>query len=126
MKLSNKKMLEFAKIDFASKKLPVKLAYALSLNIEAVRTALKAYDTQRINLVNEYAKKDEEGKPIIADDNYVIEDVAKWVAAIDELLMAEADVVITTIDLNDLEKCDSPDFDSLSVEELSAIGFMIA
>ena len=77
-------------------------------------------------LANLMLEKDEEGKPIIADDNYVIEDAAKWVAAIDELLMAEADVVITTIDLNDLEKCDSPDFDSLSVEELSAIGFMIA
>ena len=126
MKLSNKKMIEFAKVDFASKKLPVKLAYALSLNIEAVRSALKVYDGQRMKLVEEYAKKDTDGKPVIEDNNYVVEDVAKWMAAIDELLATEAEVTITTITLADLEKCDSPDFDSLSVEELALMNFMIA
>lgn len=126
MKLANKKMIEFAKIDFASKKLPVKLAYALSLNIEAIRVALKAYDEQRMKLVEEYAKKDTDGKPVIEDNNYVVEDAAKWMAAIDELLAAEAEVTITTVSIDDLEKCDSPDFDSLSVEELALMNFMIA
>lgn len=126
MKLSNKKMIEFAKVDFASKKLPVKLAYALSLNIEAIRGALKAYDEQRMKLVEEHAKKDADGKPVIEDNNYVVEDIAKWMAAIDELLMSEAEVTITTITIDDLEKCDSPDFDGLSVEELALMNFMIA
>lgn len=126
MKLSNKKMIEFAKVDFASKKLPVKLAYALSLNIEAIRGALKVYDGQRMKLVEEYAKKDTDGKPVIEDNNFVVEDMAKWMAAIDELLATEAEVTITTITLDDLEKCDSPDFDSLSVEELALMNFMIA
>lgn len=126
MKLSNKKMIEFAKVDFASKKLPVKLAYALSLNIEAIRGALKVYDGQRMKLVEEYAKKDTDGKPVIEDNNFVVEDMAKWMAAIDELLATEAEVTITTINLDALEKCDSPDFDSLSVEELALMNFMIA
>lgn len=126
MKLQNKKILEFANVNFAGKKLPVKLAYALSVNVEAVKPALTAYNEQRQKIVEKYAKKDEEGKPLTDNGCYIFDDIAGWNDSISELLEAEAEVNVTTVSIDDLEKCDDPSFDKFSVIELAAINFMIA
>lgn len=126
MKLSNKTIIEFMKSDIVSKKLPVKFAFALSLNIAAIAPAFKAYDEQRVLLLKSFAKKDDDNKPIVHDSSYVIDDVEGWNKSITELLEAEADINITTVDICTLEKCDSSEFDSLSVQDLATIGFMIA
>ena len=126
MKLKNKDILNFINADVASKKLPVKLGYALSVNLAAVEPAFKAYNDQRTKLVEECAKKDENGKPLIEDNNYIFEDISKWNESILELLEAEADVNVSTVSLDILEKCDDPAFDKLSVIELASIKFMIA
>lgn len=125
MKLSNKTMIDFVRVGVAKKKLPVKLAYALAVNITVMDSALKAYDEERIKLVDKFAKKGDNGEPIIENNNYIIEKQDEWNKSITELLEAEADLSVTTISVDDLEKCDSPEFDSLSVEELAAIKFMI-
>lgn len=126
MKLQNKKILDFVNANLVGKKLPVKLAYALSVNMEAIKPALTAYNEQRLKIVEKYAKKDEEGKPLSDNGCYIFDDIAGWNDSISELLEAEAEVNITTVSIDDVEKCDDPSFDKLSVIELAAIGFMIA
>lgn len=125
MKLSNKTIVEFMKSDIVSKKLPVKFAFALSLNIAAISPAFKAYDEQRMLLLKSFAKKGDDNKPIVNDGSYVVDDVEGWNKSITELLEAEADINITTVDIGTLEKCDKDEFDTLSVQELVTISFMI-
>ena len=125
MKMSNHRILEFVNANLANKKFPIKLTYAISVNISAVENAVKAFNDQRMELVEKYAKKGEDGKPISDNGNYLIENTKEWNEAIKELLEAEADVNISTITIDLLEKCDGEGFDKLSVGELSAISFMI-
>lgn len=126
MKLSNRKILDFINSDLVSKKLPIKLAYAISVNVSAVEGAIKAFNNQRTNLIEKYAKKGEDGKPISDNGNYIIENTKEWNESINELLDAESDVNVTTITLDLLEKCDDEAFDKLSVGELAVISFMVA
>lgn len=125
MKITNRQILGFLNSNIASKNLPVKLAYAIAANIEAVKPALEAYNRQRTDLIEKYAKKDEEGKPIAENGNYVFDDPEGWSSGISELLEAEAEISATTVPVDLLEKCDTEDFDSLNVADLSAINFMI-
>lgn len=126
MKLSNRKILDFINSDLVSKKLPIKLAYAISVNVSAVEGAIKAFNNQRTNLIEKYAKKGEDGKPISDNGNYIIENTKEWNESINELLDAESDVNVTTITLDLLEKCDDEAFDKLSVGELAVISFMVS
>lgn len=125
MKLTNQQILNFINSGIASKKLPVKFAYAISVNISNVSSALTAYNKQREKLLEDYAKKGEDDKPVIENNCYVFEDEAGWSGAMAELLETEAEVSVTKVSEDVLEKCDNPEFDSLTVSELSAIGFMI-
>lgn len=125
MKLTNETILKFANTSFGEKHLPVKLAYAIGVNAEAIAGALKAYDGARYKLIEQFVKKDENGNLHIQDEQYVIEDTDSWNKAIKELFEAEAEVNITTVSIEELTRCDEPDFDSLTVAEMAILNFMI-
>lgn len=126
MKLKNEQIVNFANMRAKGRKFPVRLFYALTMNGNAIVPALKAYTESREELIKKYAKKDEEDKPIVNDSgNYEFEDVEAWNKDIKELLEAEAEVPVTTIPMSVVEKCDQPDFESLSFDDMDAIKFMI-
>lgn len=125
MKLTNQQILNFINSDISAKKLPVKLAYAISVNFSNVAPAIRAYNEQRNKLIDKYAKKDDDGKPLAENGLYLFEDRTGWDKSVTELLGIEAEVNITQVPEKVLEKCDSPEFDTLTVTELSAIQFMI-
>lgn len=125
MKLTNQQILNFVNSAITAKKLPVKLAYGISVNLKSIELALAAYNKQREELVEKYVKKDDDGNPLVKNNYYVFEDKTGWDESIAELLETEAEVSITQVPEKALEKCDNPEFDSLTVPELSAIQFMI-
>ena len=86
---------------------------------------IDVYNEHRTKLILEHCKKDENGNPLIEDDCYLFEDVAGWNKAIMELNLTEVEVDLTTVPVEVLEKCDEGSFDSLSVNEVNAMGFMI-
>lgn len=125
MKIKNREILNFANTHFGDKHLPVKISFAISKNAEAVAGALKAYEETRKSRLEKYAKKDEDGKPVVKDGNYVIEDLEKWSEEIRELLDTETEVMIQEVSIDEFAKCDDPCFDTLSVAEMSILKFMI-
>ena len=125
MKLTNQQILNFVNSAITAKKLPVKLAYGISVNLKSIESALVAYNKQREELIEKYVKKDDDGNPLVENNYYVFEDKTGWDESIAELLEAEAEVSITQVAEKALEKCDNPEFDTLTVTELSAIQFMI-
>ncbi len=125
MKMKNQEILNFANTSFGSKHLPIKIAYAISKNADAVTGALKAYEECRKKCLEQYAKKDEDGKAIIENGNYVIEDMKQFSKEISELLAMETEVVIQEVSIDEFAKCDETGFDKLTVEEMSILKFMV-
>ena len=125
MKITNHEILNFIQLKIGEKKLPVQLSYAISVNLTKLKPIIDVYNEHRMKLVMEHCKKDENGNPFIEDDCYLFEDVAGWNKAIMELNLTEVEVDLTTVPVQVLEKCDEGSFDSLSVNEVNAMGFMI-
>lgn len=126
MKIKNQDILNFASVKFAEKHLPVKLAFAIATNAEAMNGAVKAFESKRIELLKHYAEKDGTGNPVIEDDSYKLKDVVGFVKEFEELKETEAEIAVTTVSTEILEKCDEEGFDKLTVREMSILKFMIA
>ena len=126
MKLQNRTILNFLTADFRGKKLPLKLSFALKLNTDALKGSLNAYNEQRQELIDKHAEKDKDGQPVIKNNSYIMKDQAAWETDMNELLDMEVEANIKTVDLDTLEKCDLPEFDTLTVDEIEAIYFMIS
>lgn len=125
MKITNQEILNFIALPIGEKKLPVQLSYAISVNLAKFKPILDVFNEHRMKLVLEHCKKDSNGNPLVEDDCYLFEDVAGWNKAITELHQAEVEVDLTTVPIEVLAKCDDSSFDSLSVNEVNAMGFMI-
>lgn len=90
----------------ASKKLPIKLSYAINKNYRASVDALKIYEEERLKLIEEY-EGDELNEKII------------------ELLEVETETPIYKVSLEVIEKVDEANYDRLTLQELDLLEFMI-
>ena len=126
MKLSNETILKTVNAlgSLNEAQLPIKVAYAISKNINKIECELKAYNTEKTKLIDKYAEKDEEGK-LKADEygNVKIKEkeIEDWNRDITELLSIENEIDIHMIQLNDLLNSNY----NISPAELSVIDFMI-
>lgn len=103
--------------------LPIKVAYAVSKNIDKIERELKAYNTEKSKLLDKYAEKNENGEIIIENGHFKIKEecAENWNREIRELLDIENDVEIHMIQLDYLlnSNCD------IAPSEFSLIDFMI-
>lgn len=125
MKIKNRELINFVNSQLGNKHLPVRVMFAISANAEEADGKLKAYEESRKKLIDKHARKDENGEPVVEGTDYVFNDQDKWTEDIQELLNIEVDVNIITVKLEDIAKCDEAEFDSLTVNEISVIRFMI-
>ena len=126
MKLSNEKILNTINVlgNLNNTQLPIKLAYAISKNINKIDIELKTYNDEKAKLINKYAEKDKEGKVISNEHGHIIiEEKHKedWNNDISELLSIENEIDIHKIQLDDLLNANY----NISPAELSMIDFMI-
>ena len=104
--------------------LPLKVAYAISKNVNKIESELKVYNTEKAKLVNKYGEKDKEGKLKVGENGNVSlkeEHIEDYNRDIKELLSIENEMDIHMIKLDDLLNSDY----NISPSELSAIDFMI-
>lgn len=126
MKLSNEKILNTINVlgNLNNTQLNIKLAYAISKNINKIDIELKTYNDEKAKLINKYAEKDKEGN-VISDEHghIIIEEKHKedWNNYISELLSIENEIDIHKIQLDDLLNANY----NISPAELSMIDFMI-
>lgn len=121
-------ILELEKL--TTKMLPIKVAYALSKNHKALVEECKNLYEQRKKVLEQNCSKDEDGNPILNEETneYVYESdqiKADTLNTYRELLQTEVDVAIMNIDIEELGKCDTDKFDSLTVEDMMRIEKMI-
>ncbi|MEN8079095.1 hypothetical protein ABFP60_19220 [Clostridioides difficile] len=126
LNLSNERIVNTINVlgDLNNAKLPVKVAYAITKNINKINSELKAYNEEKAKLIDKYAEKDEEGK-LKADEfgNVTLKEEHRedWDKDIKELLSIENEVDIHMIQLDDLLNSNY----NISPAELAAIDFMI-
>lgn len=126
MKLSNEKILNTINVlgNLNNTQLNIKLAYAISKNINKIDIELKTYNDEKAKLINKYSEKDKEGN-VISDEHghIIIEEKHKedWNNDISELLSIENEIDIHKIQLDDLLNANY----NISPAELSMIDFMI-
>lgn len=126
LNLSNERIVNtinaLAKLNNAQ--LPIKVAYAISKNINKIESELKVYNAERAKLVNKYGEKDKEGKLKVGENGNVPlkeEYIEDYNRDIKELLSIENEIDIHMIQLDDLLNSDY----NVSPAELAAIDFMI-
>ena len=131
MKITNKQVRDFVlgvgNNGLAKKRLPVKIGYAISRNLNNMDGILNSYEDARQKLIDQYAEKNEDGTLKIKDNVAVIapENSKAFSEAIDELLAIENEINIHTINFDEVEKCDTDKYDSLTTADLLTLDIMI-
>lgn len=126
MRLTLKEILDKYQVisSITSKKLPIKLSYAISKNMVVLESEAKVIDDNRIKLAQTYAEKNEDGTPKIIDHSYVISDLESFNKELNEYYKSETDIEVCKIDSNELDKLDDPRYDTLTPSEIMALQFM--
>lgn len=118
---------ELSNID--SKRLPVRLSYAVAKNKAKLQAELKDILEQHTKIMVSHCMKDEQKNPVIKDNQYTFEtDDIKQEAIneYNELLDLDADVELIKIPFDIIERCDESDkYDALTAGELNTLDFMI-
>lgn len=125
MKLTNKQIADFVLANLGDTKLPIKLAYAISLNLKECQSAFEVFSEKQRELLNQYAERDENGEIIIDDIGVVLKDGENYGKQVEELAELEAELNISTVPFDVLDKLDEDKYDSLSAKQLNALDFMI-
>ena len=128
MKMKNKQILAIYNNirPIKQKQLPVKIGFAINKNLAAMDDAAKAYEEERMKILNRYGEKDENGLKKSEDGKeYLLKDKKAYKEAMDELWEIETDIQIHTVTMNEVKKCDSEKFDALTPFELEILDFMI-
>lgn len=97
-------------------------AYRIMKNAKVIDEEFKSYDEQRVKLCEEFATKDENGKPIIKDDsNYDIsnENMAKCLEELSKLREETVELPIKKVKLEDIDAA------GFSPAEIENIEFML-
>lgn len=126
LNLSNERIVNTINVlaELNNAKLPIKLAYAITKNINKINSELKAYNEEKAKLIDKYSEKDEEGKlksDEIGNVTLKEEHIEDWNRDIKELLSIENEIDIHMIQLDDLLNSNY----NISPAELAAIDFMI-
>lgn len=114
--------------ELKKKSLPVKVSFAITRNIKKLASEAEAFDEARMGIIRKYAKKKDNGEyDADAQGNVIIENPNACNAEIKELCEERIDVVdFAMISLEELERCDGDQFDSLTPADVETLDFMIS
>lgn len=91
--------------------------FVLNKNTSAINDIAKAYVTGRNKLLDKYVKKDEEGKMVIENDNYIFDDgnAEKCIDEMNKLNNIENDIKLQKLSIEDLKgaKVTGPEFEAI-------------
>ena len=108
------------------KRLPVNMSFVLNHNFKKLAPVVKDLEKSRQKILENYMVKDEDGKPIITNNQYDLTDRTAFEKEIDELFNTEISIDFDKISKMEILRCDEEQFDSLTLEETSLLqDFMI-
>ena len=114
--------------ELKKKSLPVKISFAITRNLKKLAGEAEAFDEARMGIIRKYAKKKDNGDfDADAQGNVIIENPSACNAEIKELCEERIEVIdFAMISLEELERCDGDQFDSLTPADVETLDFMIS
>lgn len=126
-----------------AKKLPIRVQYALAVNIKTLTEKYVAYNTQRTEILEKDCVKDTDGHPVLKDrvtknaagevvntqQEYTYnddDDREKALKEVAELNSIEEELEPHMITLEELERCDEEPYDGLTGTNVQDMLFMIS
>lgn len=127
MTISNIQAMVEGLTEVSKKRLPIKVSYVISSNLEKLKPHNEAAEQTRNDLLRQYGEKDEDGNLKFNEKNEIrIVDVTSYVKDVNELMNTDVDISFDKFSLEDLERCEKEDrFDVLTIEEISFLKPMI-
>lgn len=127
MKIRNSQIVNFINgvMNLKEKKLPIKLGYAITRNIKIMDPIATSYEEERQKILGKYAEKDDSGKFKVEDGSYIISDISGYEREMEELLEIENEMQLHTVTIDEIEKCDLEQFDSLSIQDITLLDMMM-
>ena len=127
MKIRNSQIVNFINgvMNLKEKKLPIKLGYAITRNIKIMDPIATSYEEERQKILGKYAEKDDSGKFKVEDGSYIISDISGYEREMEELLEIENEMQLHTVTIDEIEKCDLEQFDSLSIQYITLLDMMM-
>lgn len=126
IKLAEIKSRHQALCMIGNKKLPIKLSYAISKNILILQKEAETLEKERIKLLEQYAQKDEAGKPKITDGHYELGNNEEKVNEEFKAFMnSEEEFDVYTVPVEVVDLLEDPRYDILTPAELISIDFML-
>ena len=120
MKVTNKQLLESVEAlrVLNGQKLPVKISYKVAKNSRVINEGLKDYTETLKKLQEDHSEKDEDDKPKVEGNRFVMKDQEDFNKAYEELLELEAELSVKPIKLDDLGTIELPPSVLMSLEWL--------
>jgi len=114
--------------ELKKKSLPVKVSFAITRNIKKLAGEAEAFDESRMDIIRKHAKKKDNGDfEADAQGNVIIVDPQACNAEIKDLCEEQIDNIdFAMISLEELERCDGDQFDSLTPADVETLDFMIS
>jgi hypothetical protein len=82
--------------------LPIKVAYRLTKLIKMVEKEVKMIEEFRVQLLERYCIRNEDGSPVIEEGHYAVQDIGEFQAALNDLGESEAEIDFQPLKLEDL------------------------
>ena len=111
------------------KKLPISVSFILSRDMKKMEDIVDELEKSRIKILEKYGDRDDEGNLIINDKDQVKiqnDKIDNYTEEMDALMSYEPYIILDTIPMVDIEKCDTDKYDSLTFEEVCSIERIIA
>ena len=108
--------------------MPPKMALAVDANLRALSKEAESIDRQRVAIVERYARKDENGDPVVTSGQYVLTDEGKKAVPeeVEKLYDTDIEVSIRKITEADIEECGAMDrYSPLAPVDIALLRFMI-
>lgn len=116
--------------------LPARMSFAIAHNLEVLEKEAGKVEEERQRLCREYAKKDDDGNPVIVSSvidgketqEYSVTNENKklLMEELNEVMETEVDIDIRTVKTDVVEQCDASErYHILTAAQLMAVSFML-
>lgn len=109
-----------------NKKLPVKMSLILIRNSKKLEEVVTDIEDKRFEIISQYADKNQNGQILSEDGQFkVSNNITGFENDLKELFNTQINIQLDNISMQDIEKCDEDKFDSLTMEEVEVLQYIV-
>lgn len=120
MKVSDVSSIYNGLSTIVSKRVPVRMGFIVNRNLRKIEPIMQDVEKQKVDILKKYADDSDETSAHISKEK-----MGKFMKDINEMGDVEVELVLDKILMEDIEKCDNDEYDSLTIAEMNALEKML-